>query len=356
MKHTDKKRLDQAKEDTLSRFLHNDLSHEAVREIFRLCVVQEINKGEPPKRGKGDGKHQKREADHNGLAPSAESKIDPQELLKNQVQLPSLPKVFSRIVDLMSSPVSSADDFAGVIMRDPALSARLLKIVNSAFYGFRSEIATVSQAVTVIGTRDLYALCLGTSVISAFKNIPIGLVDMPSFWKHSIACGVIARLIAEASGQADKERFFVAGLLHDIGRLVILHHLPLQAKSILSFAENNKLLLTHSEMQILGFDHAKIGGLLLKKWKLPAELDSMIRFHHEPTDSAYSGETAVVHTANVLANAFQHGSSGEAFVPPLVPAAWRETGIGIKQLAKIAADADAQIPEMVAILFPEAAR
>ncbi|TNF36982.1 MAG: HDOD domain-containing protein, partial [Gammaproteobacteria bacterium] len=142
-------------------------------------------------------------------------------LLRNTPKLASLPTVYNKLNEAVDSPTSSSQDIADIIMEDSALAARLLKLSNSAFFGFPSRIDTISQAVTVIGMRELRDLVLATSVVSMFKDIPTNLVSPESFIEHSIATGVAARVMATHRRESNVERFFVAGLLHDIGRLVL---------------------------------------------------------------------------------------------------------------------------------------
>ncbi len=339
--------IEKLKEHELRRFRHNDLSHAGVQELFRVCLLRQASAVHPIKIIE-----KPRPIKDTGHAKTLE-KIDPKTLLQRRIVLPSLPHIFSRLIELMGDTISSADDFARVILKDPALSARLLKIVNSPFYGFRAEIDTVSQAVTIIGINDLYALCLGTSVLSAFRTIPIELVDMPSFWKHSIACGIIARTIAENKGYAHRERFFVAGLLHDIGRLIMYHHLPDHSQAALDYAARHALLLSHAETEVLGFDHTRMGGMLIKKWKLPKELDHMIRYHHTPEYGMHPEESAVIHIADVIANAFQTGTSGEVLIPQLDPLAWRQIDLPGQLLKTLAEQIDARLAEMTGVLMPQ---
>jgi putative nucleotidyltransferase with HDIG domain len=273
-------------------------------------------------------------------------------LLRNQIKLPSLPTIFSQIVELMSDPNSSANDFSDVISKDPSLTARLLKIVNSVFYGYRSKVDTISQAVLIIGTNELYALCLSTSVLTMFKNIPSTLVNMTSFWKHSIGCGIVAKKIAAFKKEANLEKFFVAGLLHDIGRLIIYNELPGPAHKAISLAGQHNELLYNAETEILGFHHAKIGGRLMNKWKLPSKLDDMIQFHHHPENASEHSDTAIIHISDIIINALKFGSSGEQFVPPLNPIAWKTVGLPAGMLPEIVQETASDIDELSSILIP----
>ena len=195
--------------------------------------------------------------------------------------LVSLPHIFTEINRVISDPRSSAVHVADVISKDPNLTARLLRIVNSAFYGFPSKIDTISRAVTILGSKELSTLALGTSVLNIFNDIPADLVDMKSFWEHSVACGIAARMIGSYKNIANTERLFVAGLLHDIGRIIIYKYLPSEGREMLLYAQQTDCLLRSAEMEVLGFDHGQIGAMLMQKWKLPVILEQALGYHHQ---------------------------------------------------------------------------
>jgi len=264
----------------------------------------------------------------------------------------SLPQTFHRLQEVVDNPDSSMSDIGEVLMSDQALSARILQLANCSFYGFPSRIETVSHAVTMIGAEQMIALVQGTCVASIFTNVPPEIVDMESFWKHSIACGITARLIAARRREANTERFFLLGLLHDIGRLVIFQHLPEESARIIEQAARERRLLTGIERTRLGFDHAEVGHELLKIWKLPARLCEPIKMHHNTRESSvYPVETAIRHTADVIVNALRCGSSGERFVPALHPAHWDTAGFAADALAPLAKEVERQLAEVSATIL-----
>jgi putative nucleotidyltransferase with HDIG domain len=156
-----------------------------------------------------------------------------------------------------------------------------------------------------------------------FVNVPSQLVDMDSFWRHSIACGLAARLLAAHRRESNVERFFIAGLLHDIGRPIIFTRAPLEGAAALLEANRSGTLLFEVEQRTLGFHHGAVGSVLLDRWRLPSMLTEAVAWHHAPRlASRFPVETAVVHTADVIANALSLGSSGEHLVPALDSTAW----------------------------------
>lgn len=259
----------------------------------------------------------------------------------------SLPQTFHRLQEVVQNPDSSMSDIGEVLMADQALSARILQLANSSFYGFPSRIETISHAVTMIGAEQMVALVQGTCVASIFNHVPRELANMELFWKHSIACGVTARIVASRRREPNTERFFLLGLLHDIGRLVIFQHLPEQAAAALEIAGRENKLLHQAEAGVLGFDHATVGYDLLRTWKLPSRLCEPIKMHHSyNAASLYPIETAILHTADVIVNALRCGTSGERYVPPLHGPHWDLAGLGVEMIAPLAKEVHRQLEEV----------
>ncbi|MBI3128927.1 MAG: HDOD domain-containing protein [Candidatus Tectomicrobia bacterium] len=278
------------------------------------------------------------------------------QLLGPDDSVPSLPTVFHQLDVAVNNPRSSMRQVAEIISADQALSARLLKLVNSAFFGFPSRIETITHAVTIVGMQQLRDLALATSIVQMFKGIPIALLNPKSFWMHSIASGTAARILASYHQEPNVERFFVAGLLHDIGHLVLYRHQADLAKETLLRSIEAGRVLYQVEREMMGTDHAEVGGELLSFWKLPPSLAEAVRFHHLPCGSGrYPLEASIVHLSDVIANALQLGTSGERHVPPLEPRAWD----GLKLPVSILSPAVSQLEQQVAgalALFLEDAR
>lgn len=279
----------------------------------------------------------------------------PDDLFRRRMLVPSLPRLCTRLNEALEDPRTSTVEIAELIGNDPALTARLLRLVNSAAYGFPARIETPSQAVMIIGTAHLCDLALTTSITRIFRDIPGDLVSMESFWRHSIACGLAARTLAGHRREPNVERFFVAGVLHDIGRLVLYQHAPDLARAALARARERDELLHVAERQMIGFDHAVIGATLLRTWGLPASLEEAVAAHHEPKKSQrYPLEAAVVHVADVIVHALQFGGSGERFVPPLDPAAWELLELAPAVIAGVVEDVEAQYDDVTRAIVAEA--
>ncbi|MBF0104642.1 MAG: HDOD domain-containing protein [Deltaproteobacteria bacterium] len=280
--------------------------------------------------------------------------MDVTKLVNSVVTIASLPSIYFRVSEAVNCPRSSATDIANVVSEDPGLTARLLKIVNSSFFSFNSKIDTVSRSVSIVGTQQLCDLCLATSVMKAFKDVPEELVSMESFWLHSLACGICARILATEYGVNNVERFFVAGLLHDIGSLILYMKMSELARGCLEESRKNKKKLHEVERQVFGYDHAEVGYELVKLWNLPEALHEAVRFHHAPQRAVdFPLEAAIIHASDIIVSALKLGSNGDTFVPPLVPKAWLTVNIAESSLPGIVENIDGQIDDVVRVMFKE---
>jgi HD-like signal output (HDOD) protein len=240
------------------------------------------------------------------------------ELVNSAPTIATLPSVYSRLRDVIANPKSSSQDIGNLVTEDPGLTARILKLVNSAFFGFPGRIDTVSRAVTIVGTQQLSDLVLATSVIKAFDKIPQHLVDMDSFWFHSLATGVCARVIATKRHEDNIERFFVAGLLHDIGLPILYLKKPESSQKILEISKTSEKILSILEHEEYGFDHADVSQAFLQAWNLPESLQEAVHCHHDPKRAEHFPiEAYAVHAANSIVSALELGSAGEFVTPAL---------------------------------------
>jgi len=277
----------------------------------------------------------------------------PEDLLKGLVQVSSLPDVYTKINEAVNNPRSSMKGISDIISDDPGLTFRLLQLVNSAFYGFPSKIETVSRALFIVGTQQLRDLALATSIMSLFKGVPEDLVNMESFWRHSVACGLTAKILATYRRcEMNVERFFAAGIIHDIGRLVIYKKIPETAREMLLRCKTNRELLFLVERELIGFDHAELGRVLVQFWNLPPSFEEVVAYHHSPREARrYPAETAVVHIADIIAHAMQFGNSGEQYVPPMDERAWELIGIPTSVLSPTIDQLEREMKDVVQLLF-----
>jgi HD-like signal output (HDOD) protein len=237
-------------------------------------------------------------------------------------KLVSLPDIYYRLESAIESPSSTIEDFSKLLGSDPDLCARLLSLANSAFYSFPSKVESIDRAVGMIGLRQIRELVLVTTVMKAFSKIPIEIVNMNSFWKHSVAVGVLAKSIAQYAGLPHTDRYYVVGLLHDIGRLVMYLKLPGFMDDLLTKCQQQEQSLFFLEQQQLAYTHAEIGGRLLEFWKVPQSIYEPVQFHHRPDQaSEYVHMACAVHIADAWVNKNQIGTSGERGMPSIAPEA-----------------------------------
>ena len=226
----------------------------------------------------------------------------PQALVDNVLQLISLPEIYLRLQQTIDDPLHTRQQVAEVVAYDPALSARVLRIANSSYYGFPRNIDTVESAVGIIGEMDLRNLVLATTVIGSMNSLQYTGVDIDEFWLHSLRTGITARLIAASVGGCDKEIMFLAGILHDLGILVMYQQDDSLAAAINRQINKQHQLRDQAERELLGFDHAEVGGLLISAWGLSADLCELTQCHHQyQLASEQARGSQVLSLANQLA-------------------------------------------------------
>ncbi len=278
-----------------------------------------------------------------------ETDINISELVQGIDGLVTLPNVFVRINQLVENPDSSIADIARAVSQDPSFTVRMLRVANSSFYGFSSTIDTVDKAVSVIGTSQIRNLALSMSAAHTFAGLPNSLVSMDNFWRHSLYCALIARILARQAGRCDPEALFTAGLLHDIGELVLFNRLPEQARDalLLVLEHADELPVYQAERQVIGFDHAQVGGELARQWKLPPLLEECLAYHHAIAGAQrYPRETALLHLANILALMAELDTLDVSDVSPIDPRAWEITGLDEAVIELVVREAQEEIVEV----------
>lgn len=272
----------------------------------------------------------------------------PSDLLTGYTEVSSVAMIYDRLNEAINNPGASMSDIGEIIREDVGLTARLLRLVNSAFYGFPQKVETISKALVVVGLQQIRDLALATSVVNSFSGIPESLINMEMFWHHSIACGVAAKILATYRRETNVERFLVAGIVHDIGRLIISLKIPDEAREALVRSKSDGELLRDAEEGVIGFDHAQVGCALLESWNLPLSLQEVAAYHHSPSAAErYLLEAAIVHTADIIVHAMQMGSSGERFVPPLDRRAWERIELPESILSSVLDQVERQVGEVV---------
>lgn len=276
------------------------------------------------------------------------------ELLKGVDGLVTLPDVFLRINQLTEDPNSTTADIAKAIRQDPSFTVRMLRVANSPHYGFSSTVDTVDKAVSIIGTSQIRNLALSMSVAGAFNGLPNDLVSMDNFWRHSLYCALVARILAKRARRCDPEALFTAGLLHDIGELIIFNRLPQQAHDSLLLVLDglDEMPVYQAERQIIGFDHAEVGGKLAEQWKLPPLLVECIGCHHSISKAErYPREVALAHLANSLAQMAEVDTLEAEDATPIDPLAWEITGLDESVIEEVIREAQSEFIETEKLFF-----
>lgn len=257
-------------------------------------------------------------------------------------EIPELPESYRRLVSAVD-----ARDQAGigeVLREDAGFAELLLNLANSALFQFSTPFDNVDDAVAAIGHEQVRDLMLGAVVVRLLGALPPDIVSAQAFWRHNVACGIVARNIAAQRGEANIERFFLAGLLHDIGSLFLYRHISEQNLIQLLHSRDVQTPLYELEREVLGFDHAALSGALVREWGLPEAVWAGVANHHAPGSvSEYRLEVALLHVADLVAVALECGSSGEYCVPPLVPEAWDMLGLSVAELPALVEQVDRQL-------------
>jgi len=280
--------------------------------------------------------------------------VTPAQLVARARELATLPDVYFRAKRVLDDPTSSHEDVADAIATDPVLAGRLLRMANSAFYGRPGSIATITRAVGLFGTQQVHDLVLATAVIHSFKGFGSDLLSPREFWRSSLFAASAAKTLAEQCDILDCERLFVAGLLAQVGLLILYQELPSQMREIQDAASDQDLAALQRDR--LGFDYAQLSAELFESWQLPPDLVNPISNHTLPT--AVDGgqlEAAILYIATQLARAGVQGKTLKDLIPLLDDDAWQLTGLSYEGLEQLDKAAQALTEEIVPLLLNDAA-
>jgi HD-like signal output (HDOD) protein len=288
-------------------FKYGDLSNRTLKEICKASLIHRIKGGyiNSPKLS---------------CLQSGEDSLDFPNRIGGHIKgvdrkLPEAPTIISELNQVIADPLATSNDVANVVNTSPSLAATVLKIVNSAHYGFPSRIDRISRAVTIIGTREISSLALGICVMHEFKNIPKHIIDMQEFIRHSLACGIISRILAARNNFSQTEQLFVSGLLHDIGKLIVYSDYPKHANKCFCMSEHLKSSVYETEKKIVGMNHPQLAKYLLQKWQLPTDLSDNIINHHSPSRASDPKKAGIIHLADIISQGLGIGYSGERSIP-----------------------------------------
>lgn len=276
------------------------------------------------------------------------------EIVANTSTICSPPVSYNRLNDAISHPETTINEIVQIISEDAGLTAQVLKLVNSPLYSF-SKIDSIGRAVTLLGTKEIRDLALTISMIQAFPKISENLLDMQMYWRHSVACGVVSRNIATFLREPSIERFFVAGILHDIGQLVMCSSIPEMVKHIAIKTVEKEQTLCDAEHSCLSFDHSELGGALLKSWGIPQNIYDLVAHHHQPSQSQlYSREATIIHVADIMCQALTYGLTAEIRITSFDEEAYASLNLPVSAIATIIQQSELQFNGISSILLEAA--
>ena len=261
--------------------------------------------------------------------------------VKGLKSVPTLPGVFEKVSVLVEDPDTGAEDIAAVISSDQALSAKILRVVNSALHGFPGRISSVTHALIILGFDVVQGLVLTTSVFDMMIS-----KGMHGLWAHSLGCAVTAGVVARKTEYSHPEEISIAALLHDIGKVVMKTELPREVEQINALVKSEDISTREAEEKVLGLTHTTIGRWICEEWHLPYKLTEPIRYHHNPTLATVAEvPTAIVHVSNSLVKAYGFGAGGDDLVPPINHKAWAKLEITDALLEEIVQEMTEQLLE-----------
>ena len=241
--------------------------------------------------------------------------------IESITDLPTLPVVVAKITSQIANPATNAADIGRLIEQDQALTGKVLRLVNSAYYGFPKQIKSIQHAVVILGFNKVKTIIITASVFGAFRGRRPGGLDLRRFWQHSLAVAIASKVVAERLGAGHAaEDAFIGGLLHDIGKVVMDQYQPNIYAPIVKYANDKGILLVDAEQEVMGLTHATIGQWMMEKWRLPPGIVRMVAEHHSPAAIQDRRELiASIHVGDIVTRALGVGNGGDQRIPALEP-------------------------------------
>ena len=242
-----------------------------------------------------------------------DKKVNLEKLLAKIDEVSTLPQVLKKILDVTADENAGASDLQDILKADPAITSKLLKVANSAYYGLQQNVVNIKNAIIFLGFKTVKNLAVAASVCDMFKSQDtVGGYSREDLWKHSVVVAICAKTIAQRAGLKSGEDVFTAGIMHDIGIIMEDQYLHDRFLTLLERTDLNEVGFTKAEMEAFGFDHALFGESITIQWKIPSEITKLIAFHHKPRQAPedYQQSATIIYLADVLCNAKKIG-----FVP-----------------------------------------
>ncbi len=261
-------------------------------------------------------------------------------VIESTGEIPTLPIVIAKINEVIRNPRTSASDVGNLISQDQVLTAKTLRLVNSAFYGFPRKISNITRAIVILGFQKVKNLALTASVFDAFKkSSETAGWDYLGFWQHSMATAIAAEVLAKRTRTAEVEEAFVCGLIHDLGKLILVQFLKPEYQAVQGYMTQHGGLMVVAEKETLGYHHGLVGEVLAEKWQFPSNLCNVIRMHHSPGSARDARELVyIVHAADILVRSLDIGKPGDDSIPDMSPEVWHTLGLSIPTVDKVMAE------------------
>ena len=275
------------------------------------------------------------------------------ELVLNIKKLPTQPIIFEKVLETIDDPKSSATILQETIKNDQSITAKVLNMANSAYYGYSKHVGDLSRAIVILGFDMVKNIALSVSVFGMFpKKNGEELFDKEQFWLHSIACGYIGKVIADCIQFFEPDKAFIACLLHDIGKVVLDSYFESEFNEVINTVDKEKISFFEAEQKVLGCDHSEIGYLLGEKWNFPEELLTAIKFHHAPSQAPrrYAPLTYLTHVTNLLCQEEKIGKGGSILPVKIEDQAYSILNLKPSQLKQIRDDLEGMRGKLEALL------
>ncbi len=274
-----------------------------------------------------------------------------EELVEQCSSIVSLPEVYLQVKKVIDDPDSTMAELSAAISIDPGMTAMVLRLVNSAFYGMPRKVETISRAVGILGMQPLHDLVLAVSVTKAFSGLTQEVMNMNIFWANSFFSGLAARELARKCFLVDSERMFVEGLLRDLGHLLLYQHLPELAEEAIKTSSNNGEPIHTTEQKLIGFDFTQVGKALVNSWQLPINLGEAIRHQNNPSGTPdYQFEAALLNIACALTEGFQSPNGKGQWKALVAPESWTLTGLDEEAITMCLLEAGKQLSTMLDLM------
>lgn len=275
------------------------------------------------------------------------------ERVTQDAKLISLPEAYLKLKSVLRRPNYTIQQVAEAISYDPALTTRVLRLVNSPYFGLANRIDNIPRAVSLLGTQQIHDLALATSVAHSFSGIDPKLYDVSNFWNNSVFCALVAQQLSKVCGLEQPERLFVAGLLSNLGHLILYQSVPQETQRAQRLSLEQLRPLVEIERELLGLDYARVGAMLMRQWQLPESLIESTEYHPEPLRAQRDPlATAIVHTAALMAQARSNGLEfGEGIVQPH-PEIMKRLGVTLAGCTEIGDLMEAEMSHLLHLLNP----